>query len=195
MTRDLLTTLSPCTLRLAFSPDLDQGLAFTAFSARFPKRSVENQMPNGKWHGVFTYALLNGLRGAAANAGTVTTRSLKDYLIGNMRSFMHIDDQNDPEVSKEPDFGRDDSFELAQLQTPAVNGRVPFTLRFQPEAVGRRAVISKNLRTEVAATVLDQRDWQIQIDPGIYSISVEGIGYPVAFQVVGGGVDAPFNVV
>lgn len=195
MTRDLLTTPQLCDLRLAFSPDLDQGLAFSAFSARFPKRAVENKMPNGEWHGAFTYALLSYLRRATASAGEVTTRGLRDYLFSGMKSFMHRDDLADPEVSKEPDFGYDDQFVLVPAgQQPTASPEPLFTLRFPGAALGRKASITKDLRTEVAAIVLDQAEWQVALHPGLYSVSVEGLSGAAPFQVMGGGADDVFTL-
>jgi hypothetical protein len=126
MSREPLTVPQPCDLELQFDRDSDEGLAFTAFSARFPKRAVENVMPNGKTHGVFTYALLDGLRGAAADpeTGEVTTEGLKDYLIASMKPLMSADDQENVEVSKQPDFGLQDEIVLARVAPRQARPRI-----------------------------------------------------------------------
>jgi hypothetical protein len=85
---------------------------FCAYSAQWKLESVEDVMPDGKCHGVFTYTLLKGLNSAIDDQGRVTTRSLKDYLINNMRLNITPKYRSSGTVSKEPDFGNVDDIVL-----------------------------------------------------------------------------------
>ena len=107
---------------------------FSAFAARFPSYSVEARMDDGQVHGAFTWALLTGLRGAAADpvTGEVRSGSLHDYLLNSMRSFMTAEQRQDPQVSKEPDFGPVDDLLLATVKRASSH----VTLRFPPAAEG-----------------------------------------------------------
>lgn len=61
----------------------DMAKVFTAFAARGARASYEGPIgPKGEVRGLFTYALLRGLRGAAATpTGEVTSESLRSYLL------------------------------------------------------------------------------------------------------------------
>lgn len=95
-------TPPPLTAILASSAP---GPSFIAFAAPRPLKAVEKPIPDdeGKWHGVFTWNLLQGLRGAAANAfGIVTGRSLADWLQQAQPSWLDDADRRNPDVAKVP---------------------------------------------------------------------------------------------
>lgn len=79
---------------------------FESFAAGIGLRAVEHQMPDGNWHGAFTYALLRGLEGEAPTP--VTSDSLTDYLRNAMKQFQSPEDQQRGVVAHEPSFGRRD---------------------------------------------------------------------------------------
>jgi hypothetical protein len=59
----------------------------------------------GVKRGIFTAALINGLKGAAAGPdGKITTTILADYLYNHMKEYMAPEDRDDPNVSNEPDL-------------------------------------------------------------------------------------------
>src|SRR5579862_2991487 len=82
------------------------GLRFFGFGTKWSKVSWERAMLDGKVHGVFTTALLNGLKGAAAdpNTGIVNGKALREYLLNYMREFLSPEDRQNPDVSPEPDI-------------------------------------------------------------------------------------------
>src|SRR5262249_48202083 len=110
---------------------------FSAYAARFPQQAVERVMDDDKqFHGVFTYALLKGLREGAANpaTGEVTSDTLKSYLYSNMKNWMTDEQRSDPSVSQEPDFGFDDPMVFCTVN------KIPLTavdLAFPASAEGR----------------------------------------------------------
>jgi uncharacterized caspase-like protein len=181
-TRTPLTYLKPCDLNEEFSSNAASGRRFIAYAAGFDKRAVENQMPDGQWHGVFTYALLRGLEGAAA--GEVTSDSLRDYLRNNMSSFMR-EDQRTSKIAQEPVFGPTDpmSFGAPAQEKP----RFEVTLRFPQACAGKRATVSVNASSPLSAeTVLQQTEWPVQLEAGSYVAFVPELGLFQAFSVSGG---------
>ena len=86
--------------------------SFVAFAASRPLKAVEKPIieDGGKVHGVFTWNLLRGLRGAAANSfGMVTGASLADWLRHSQLCWLEGPDLTNPEIAKEPAIVDDDS--------------------------------------------------------------------------------------
>jgi hypothetical protein len=182
-TRTSIDVLHRCALPQEFAQN-PSGRRFDAFAATFNLKSVENQMPDGNWHGAFTYALLQGLRGAAT--GDVTSASLRDYLLNNMKSFMR-DDQHIATVAQEPDFGRTDEIEFA---TAAQTPKFPVTLRFRDDCVGRQATVrTRSSLPPAAETVLAQAEWRPELEAGAYVAFVPDLQLASVFTVTGGGLD------
>ncbi len=188
-TRIPLTKLFPCDLPDSFSMNSPHVRVFGAYAAPLGLVAVENQMPDGQWHGAFTYALLEGLRGAAATP--VTNDTLRDYLLNATHSFMSERDQKRAIVAKEPTFGTTDPMEFA---SPAPR-TFPVTLQFAQEAVGQPARVSvSRAAPAVAQTVLTAREWVVQLQAGAYAAFVDATGTAYAFQVIGGGVDGRIDI-
>ena len=81
------------------------GPTFIAFAAQRPLKAVERAFAEDadKFHGVFTWTLMQGLQGAAVDGfGMVTGRSLADWLRNAQRSNMDKRDLEDPDVAEEP---------------------------------------------------------------------------------------------
>ena len=187
-TRTAVDVLHGCTLRRQFALR-PTALRFDAFAAQFNLLSVERQMPNGEWHGAFTYALLQALHGATG--APVTTSSVRNYLTNNMQAFMD-ETQRVATVSQEPDFGRVDEIRIADPPDPRT---YPVTLRFRDDCVGHTATISMSASLPAAAeTLLDATEWQPSLHAGAYVAAVPDLGLMTSFIVVGGGVDGPVTV-
>ena len=153
------------------APDFATGRRFVVYAARHPLRSVERRMPDGQIRGAFTYALLEGLRGAAppdAVTGQVTAPALRDYLRGNLGSFQSPQDRENPDIGKEPAFGTVDdlSFGAPALKLFARG------LRFNPRHFGRQAVILNGSFMEVAKVVVNGAPWTLNLPTGIYKLEV-----------------------
>jgi Caspase domain len=188
-TRAPLAYLKPCDRSPEHSQNAANGRLFTAFAAGFDKLAVENEMPDGKWHSVFTYALLQGLRGAAQTP--VTTSSLRNYLLNAMPSFMREDQISNSRVAKEPAFGRTDELVFGQ---PAQRSTFAVRLRFPAEWVGRRVTISVSSTSPlIAETVLAQAEWTPRLPAGVYVVFAPEHGDFHPFAVNGGDsrVDVP----
>jgi hypothetical protein len=162
-----------------------QGRVFTAFASKFDQRAVERQMDeDGLWHGVFTWALLKGLDGAAALEGAITSDSLRDYLKMNMKTFMRDDQLADAQVAKEPDFGNIDPITFRRLNAAS---RFPVTLRFPATCIGKPAtIVTSASHPPAAATTLAQTDWQLDLETGSYAAFVPALGLVHPFTITGG---------
>src|SRR6266536_4447665 len=90
------TDLTPPFLKSRQAPAAQQRRRFYAFSAKNRQLSKELTVA-GRVNGVFTYTLLEGLRGQARDpqTGAVTTAQLKAYLQENMRKLLPQTDLDD----------------------------------------------------------------------------------------------------
>lgn len=85
------TPLSAPLLRIAPDPTFrDVGKVFYAFATTSDRSARERKMDDGKVHGVFTTALIEGLNGAAITdpkQTTVSTADLRNYLHNSVERF------------------------------------------------------------------------------------------------------------
>lgn len=152
------------------APDFAQGRRFVVYAARHPLRSVERRMPDGEIRGVFTYALLKGLRGAAPPdpvTGRVTARTLRDYLKGNLSAFQPQQDRENPDIGSVPSFGAEDDIEFC-----AASNSLARVLRFHHRHLGQQAVILNSSFTTVAAVAVGADPWTVNLPSGIYKLEV-----------------------
>ena len=181
-----LAFLKPCDRNTVYGANKGSASRFLAFAASFDKQAVEGKMPDGKWHGAFTYALLSGLEGAAANDGTgaVTGNALRNYLHSTMSSFL-TPEQRIPAVSQDPVFGTTD--ELVFGSAPS-KPRFKVTLRLPAACVGEYATISVDAGSPLSAeTTLKEADWVVSLEAGVYVAFVPGKKIVHPFTVKGGG--------
>jgi hypothetical protein len=177
-----------------------QGKYFYGYGAKWSQDSSERVMEDGKVHGVFTTALIAGLKGAAAEpeTGRITANSLTGYLYGNMKNFLAPEDREDPDVPKEPhiDYEPDlgDSFVIAQVAAPRVP-HFPVRLHIPQESAGQAVQILKDGRLPAVARVeAAPQVWQVDLKRGFYLAQVMTDRFlQTNFEVSGcGGVDVHF---
>lgn len=160
---------------------------FTAFAAKHPQQAVERQMPDGKIHGVFTYTLLQGLKGAAADpvTGEVTSATLKNHLTNTMKTYLSEADLNDDIVAKEPDFGFGDPMVFCTVPGPQPSA-VTLT-SFPAGAEGQPFVVLTGAPPQQAAAGNVQNGIaQVQLHPGIYFLKMSTPPLVKGFEVLGG---------
>jgi len=161
--------------------DAAQGDLLIIFAAGFNYTAVENEL-EGEWHGVFTHALLKGLKGAAGTP--VTTQALKKYLFNSMKTFMTDEQRRNPQVAKEPWFEQAADLELA---APAAPPSFTATIRFPQACVGKQVTISVNASSPlVADETLAKEEWRPELPVGAYAVYVPELGLQAAFEVTGG---------
>jgi uncharacterized caspase-like protein len=174
-------TLRPCDRPAETRADAAQGQLVIIFAAGFNYTAVENEL-EGDWHGVFTHALLKGLKGAAGTP--VTTQALKKYLFNSMKTFMTDAQRRSPQVAKEPWFEQAADLEFA---APTAAQSFTATIRFPPECVGKQVTISVNASSPLLADeTLAAEEWKPKLPVGAYAVYVPELGKQAAFEVTGG---------
>ncbi|HEX7830702.1 MAG TPA: hypothetical protein VF787_13680 [Thermoanaerobaculia bacterium] len=107
---------------------------FFAFATKWGLTAREKTF-NGVTRGVFTTALIKGLKGAAANPdGTITSNSLRNYLLLRMKDLLTEAEQQDPEIPKRPDVPPP-AVDLVFTTVPPP--RVTVTITFPPNAANQ----------------------------------------------------------
>lgn len=145
---------------------------------------MEKPVPEdgGKCHGVFTWNLLRGLRGAAANSfGMVTGRGLADWLRYAQLSWMETPDLTNPDIAKEPAIiDEDDRLVFARGLGPAAFN---VTLAI-PGAAGREARIwSGAPPTPSAPLAIKQGRLAVSLPAGLHVVEVLGTALRHGFAV------------
>ncbi len=189
---DRSTTAMPNKFRYTLRPSVQAAptSTFIALAAPRPLRAVEGAIADdaGRVHGLFTWTLLEGLRGAAADAnGRVTGRSLGDWLRNATGAHMSPGDRNDDFVAKEPEIPAEEPAIIFGRGLPA--RRYPVELAFPGHALGAAAKIWSGLPPmpgpEFPVTATVTRD----LEPGLYLVEVAADGprkaYREPFEVVG----------
>lgn len=173
---------------------------FYAYGARVAKESREWQMPDGKFHGVFTKTLLDALGGSGydpRDPALITAESLRDQLYNGFKHFMSAADQTRPDLPKEP--------EVVYEQKPGSNftivaranlaqrifglkkiAKYPLTIVASPGCVGRKAIVSDAKLATVSELTLVART-PLSLESGFYELAVAGEAEPIPFEVIGAG--------
>ncbi len=204
---DCCRSILPCTQ--LFQPysdergkDYDLLSRFYAFGARIGQESRE-WAPNGKFHGVFTMTLMNGLRGAAydpRDPKSITAESLRDYLYNDFKNFMvpadreRSDRRKDPEVQYEQRPGA--NFVVAPVPPKNMLERVigvsaktfKTTIAAAPALIGKKAEIQDRTFKKVSDLVLQATN-DVDLERGTYLVAVAGVAEKL-FEVTGGPMEA-----
>jgi Caspase domain len=172
---------------------------FYGYGTRWSKLSRERPMPpKNEIRGVFTSALMAGLRGAAADpGGRVTAGSLYSYLFQNMRTFLDPADQNVATIAKEPDLyvypTPDNNWVIVdQLPPPAA------TVQIFSTTAGAVIQLLDGRFQPVATNQPGPPAWHFQVPPGLYlAREVAAGGMPILAEhtinlTAGGNPDVNF---
>ena len=156
---------------------------FVAFAAQRPLMAVENPIPadEGKVHGVFTWALLQGLRGAAADQnGRVTGRSLADWVRNAQAALMTDAQRENSNVALDPEIIQEDPGMIFVRGIEQLRYRV--TLDFTEEANGLEAVLWSGVPPAARQFMVDANHHMLT--PGLYLVEVPDIGLSQGFEVL-----------
>jgi hypothetical protein len=165
------------------------GPSFVAFAASRPLKAVEKPIPEdgGRWHGIFTWNLLQGLRGAAANEfGIVTGKSLGDWLRHAQLSWLDDAEQANPDIAKEPAIIADDeNLVFARGLDPL---RLSVTLRTPQTANGKvgRVWFGRPPRPRLDFQA-SSAGTPVTLPPGLYVAEVPSEGLRQGFAVTRAG--------
>ncbi|MET1085908.1 MAG: caspase family protein [Arthrobacter sp.] len=161
------------------------GAEFVATAAE-TKSAIEGEMTDGLVHGVFTWTLLQGLRGGAADdRGQVTAEGLKNFLHTVMPEFLPgpVKAANSVDLQASVRTGGDIVF----ARFPA-RPKYPVRLTFPAAAAGQvlRVWTGRPHRPAVEVT-LAGTEWLGELVRGLYVAEVAAAGLRHGFQVTGTG--------
>ena len=163
------------------------GPTFIAFAAQRPLKAVERAFAEDadKFHGVFTWTLMQGLQGAAVDGfGMVTGRSLADWLRNAQRSNMDKRDLEDPDVAEEPEISREDSGIIFARGLPPKT--YPVRLSFPATAIGGEARLWSGRPPRADPVFRIEGDAkELALRPGLYVLDVPAAGLRHGFEVTG----------
>lgn len=148
------------------------GSAFVAVAARHGLKALEKAIPEdcGRWHGVFTWNLLQGLRGAAADQfNNVTSQSLAKWLKHAQLGWLDSTERADPDNATEPDFVESDPLILARGVKPI---EFDLTLAVMGAAVDTRVEIWGGHPPRLLADAnIEPAGSLFKLEPGFYIAS------------------------
>lgn len=150
------------------------GSAFVAVAARHGLKALEKAIPEdgGRWHGVFTWNLLQGLRGAATDEyNNVTSQSLSKWLKHAQLDWLNSTERADPDNATEPDFVENDTLIFAHDVKP-IEFDVTLTVK---GAAGETKVALWGGRppTLIADATIKPEGSLFKLSPGFYLASSE----------------------
>jgi hypothetical protein len=157
---------------------------FFAFATKWGQNAREKEF-DGVTRGIFTTALMRGLRGAAAKAdGTITSNSLRNYLVNNMKNLM-TDQELTAANFQQPDIP-DPLVDLVFATVPPP--RVKVTVTFPPNA-GNQTIRLRGERFALVAsdqTVAGQ-PWVVptELTKGSYFVEIAALNLEKSFDVIG----------
>jgi len=161
------------------------GPAFVGLAAQ-TKSALEHKMADGKVHGVFTWTLLEGLRGGASDErGRVTGESLKSFLQSAMPEFLPDEVKRAAAVDLHPFVRADEGMVFTRF---AERPTYPVRLRIPSASAGQRLNLWTG-RPHVAAVSEDLGgpEWRGRLVRGLYVAEVPGANLRQGFQVTGSG--------
>jgi hypothetical protein len=164
-----------------------QAKRFFGFGTKWRKVSWERQMPDGKTHGVFTTALLSGLRGAAADTktGLVTASSLRNYLLNRMKDFLSSQDLQNPDIEKEPDVNDPDNAGDTMVFAQVTPPKYPVNIKLPAGSEGRTINVLDSSFRVVDSTIATGPACTVPLTRGTYMVEIAGDVQKKVFDVRG----------
>ncbi len=161
------------------------GPGMVALAARQPFQPAEVQPSQqfGVAHGALTWALLEGLRGAAVDPhGQVTGRSLADWLRHAQAALLPPDAPAN--LAREPEVIQADATLL--LAEGVALPHYPVRLRLTPAARGLPVRLWHGAPPRLDTGLgLGRAEHSLALPPGLYLLEVPGAGLRQGFEVVG----------
>ena len=153
---------------------------FYAYGTQWDRKAWERLNPiDNKVHGIFTTALLSGLRGQAADmsSGLITASSLKSYLYQNMSHFLTAEERANPDIGKDPHIDDHtnpvEPMVFAEIALPDVK-KVKVTIHVGPSDVGKQAGIFGNDESNPTETIDAVPElWEVELANGLYEVRLE----------------------
>jgi len=170
-------------------PDaLDKTRTFYGFGTKWSRLSRERLMPDGLTHGIFTWAILAGLKGGACdpNTGQITAATLGNFLYNRMKAFLTPDELADPDVPKEPDLQYDQTPNNPIIFNTLAVPKYPVTINLPAAIAGQQVQILSDKLQMVIAAAAKPPLWQLELKAGTYLAQAMAAGLQTpAFEVSG----------
>jgi hypothetical protein len=161
------------------------GPAFIALAAQ-TRNALECEMPDGRVHGVFTWTLLQGLRGGASDTrGRITGESLRTFLHNAMPEFLPEEAKQATAVDLQPFVRADEGMVFKRLAARPLHA-VHLTLPGCTAGQELR-IWSGGPHAPVVSDVLAGPEWSGPLVRGLYVVEVADAGVRQGFQVSGAG--------
>jgi hypothetical protein len=168
---------------------------FFAFATKWGLSAREKPF-NGVTRGIFTTALLRGLKGAAANSdGTVTSTSLRNYLLLHMKDLFTPAEQQDPDIPQRPDVPAP-AVELVFASVPPP--RVKVIVSFPPAAANQGIRIrGDRFKIVTSGQTNNGVAWEApdMLPRGNYLVEIPGANLEKDFTLIGDEGTVNVNVV
>lgn len=159
--------------------------AFFAFATKWGLNAREKPF-DGVVRGVFTATLMAGLRGDAANPnGTITSSSLRNYLLNHMKDRLTPTEQLDPDIPKRPDVPAP-AVELVFTTVPPP--RVTVRVTFPPQAANQLIrVRGDGFKIVASGLTADGVPWEVPegLPRGGYLVEIPALGLEKDFTLIG----------
>lgn len=162
---------------------LDRGIAFTGVAAS-TRSALESEMSDGQVHGVFTWTLLQGLNGKAAEDGQITGESLVKFLYNAMADNLPKEVREASNVDVKPAVETDPGIVFrtgvptpgqdVTLKLDAPDGTVIQIWGGEPHAVVKTATLAG-------------KQSKVPLDRGLYVAEIAPLGFRHGFEVTGSG--------
>jgi len=166
---------------------------FFAFATKWGLTAREKPF-DGVTRGVFTTALLAGLRGDAANPdGTINSTSLRNYLLSHMKDRLTPTELLDPNIPKRPDVPAP-AVELVFNTVPPQ--RVTVSVTFPPKAADQLIrVRGDGYRVVAEGQTAAGVPWVVpeELPKGGYLVQIPALGLEENFTLI--GTERTFDVV
>ena len=159
------------------------GKAFIVFAAPRPLKAAEKavEADKGNVHGVFTWNLIQGLRGAGADRnGLVHSGSLVNWLREAQLAWLDDDDRASPSVAKEPAIvAQDPGIVFAKNATPFA---FDVTLRIPSASADTQVWLWSGHppQRDKAATMISPQGTKLSLKPGLYLAEGNGLRHGFA---------------
>ncbi|GAC1345632.1 MAG: hypothetical protein NVSMB27_08060 [Ktedonobacteraceae bacterium] len=157
---------------------------FYGFATKWAQKSRE-QLIDGMMQGVFTWSLMNALRGDITdNEGRVTEKELKGSIYNSVRKLLPNDQAPGSGEFQDPDFENDDDWVFAQIaskRTPSATVQIDFG-QLSPET---NVELIDASHTTIDKHMPKDGPWQTYLSPGFYLLQVPATGLRTFFDVTG----------
>jgi hypothetical protein len=157
------------------------------FATRWSRKSRERPDDTGVVRGLFSRALLAGLKGGAADfAGQISGASLEGFVFSYLQSTLQAEDYQEPRF----DYDKMNDVVLVPadpVRRKSTHRTVPVVIEIAPPQVASASVINEAF-TEVARASRPLSSWTIRLHPGRYQVRLPGPREKVFDVIAGEGI-------